>query len=313
MKTNSSIFLTGHNGFVGKSLYKTLNKNGFKNILTVDHDNLDLKNQKDVQNFIMTQNIDIILLCASKMGGVKATIDYPAEFLYDNLMIYSNIIESARIVGVKKLIFFSSSAVYPKNSQQPMKEEYILDGKLHPSNESYAIAKLAGHSLCSSYNKQYNTNYITIISTNLFGPNDNYDPESSNVIPALIKKISDAKINNTKFVKIWGSGLSVRDFLFVDDLSEAILFFLKLSENEFNKIISPINIGSGQGYSIIEIARVIKEVIGYKGDFLTDTTKPEGMKKKILDTKKINELGWKPSHNLKQSIEKTYLEYLNAE
>lgn len=292
MKKNTPIFLTGHNGFVGSSMLRILKATGFKNILVADRLDLDLKNQNQVINFFETNDIEIVLLCASKMGGVNATISYPGEFIYDNLMIYSNVIECSKVFGVKRLIFFSSSAIYPADAPQPMKEEYILDGKLHPSNKSYAISKIAGQVLCESYNYQYNTNFITLISTNLFGPNDNYNPKTSNVIPALIKKFSDAKIKNKKYVEIWGSGLSIRDFLFVDDLSEAVLNLINLPIKKFSNIDTPLNIGSGIGYKIIEIAKIIKDVVGYDGQIKTDLTKPDGTSKKILDIKKINDRSW---------------------
>ena len=311
MKNNTPIFLTGHNGFVGSSMLRILKTAGFKNILVADKIDLDLKDQIKVINFFENNDIEIVLLCASKMGGVNATLNYPGEFIYDNLMIYSNIIECSRIYGIKRLIFFSSSAIYPADSPQPMKEEYILDGKLHPSNKSYAISKIAGQVLCESYNYQYGTNFVTVISTNLFGPNDNYNPKTSNVIPALIKKFSDAKIKNKKYVEIWGSGSSVRDFLFVDDLSEAVLDLIKLPPKKFNSIDSPVNIGSGIGYKIIEIAEIIKDVVGYNGQIITDLTKPDGASKKILDIKKINNLGWSPKYQLKKSLEITYKAYLD--
>ena len=311
------IFIAGHKGMVGSAIFRQL-KDQDVEIITKDRKELDLLNQHDVQNFFKNEKIDQVYLAAAKVGGIFANNTYPAEFIYQNLMIQNNIIHNACLNGVKKLLFLGSSCIYPKNAKQPMKEDEMLSGKLEPTNEPYAISKIAGIKMCESYNRQYGEShgidYRCIMPTNLYGPGDNYHPENSHVIPGLINRFHEAKLNNLKSVIIWGTGKPKREFLYVDDLSQASIYVMNLDKKVYSKQISSLtnhlNVGSGKEFNIQELAKIIKEVVDFKGAITFDTSKPDGTPRKLLNSEKINKLGFKPKINLKTGLIKTYKEYL---
>lgn len=304
MNKNARIYLAGHMGLVGSALYKKLLSNGFRNILIRTLDELDLRNQQNVHAFFAEERPEYVFIAAAKVGGILANYTYPAEFIYDNLMIEANIIHAAYLYGTTKLLFLGSSCIYPRACPQPIKEEYLLSNILEETNEPYAIAKIAGIKLCQAYYKQYGAQFISCMPTNLYGPRDNFDFESSHVIPALIAKIYHAKINNIKTVTLWGTGTAQREFLYVDDLADALVFLMKnYSKN------TPINIGTGKDITIKELACLIKKVIGYDGELFFDTTKPDGTPKKVLDVGKIHALGWKSTTSLIDGLEKTITWY----
>jgi GDP-L-fucose synthase len=287
-------------------------------IITKDRKELDLLNQNDVQNFFKNEKIDQVYLAAAKVGGIHANNTYPAEFIYENLMIQNNIIHNAFLSGVKKLLFLGSSCIYPKNANQPIKEEELLSGKLEPTNEPYAIAKIAGIKMCESYNRQYgkshDIDYRCVMPTNLYGIGDNYHPENSHVIPGLIYRFHKAKISESSNVTIWGSGKSKRDFLYVDDMVKASIHLMnidkKLYDDKTSSMCNHINVGSGKDLTIRELAEIIKEVVGFKGKIYFDNTKPDGIVRKFLNRKKIDSLGIKPEINLKDGLTKTYKNYI---
>jgi GDP-L-fucose synthase len=294
---DSKIFIAGHNGMVGSAIERKFRKEGFKNILTFSSKELDLRIQSSVNEFYEKFKPDFVILAAAKVGGILANNKYKAEFIYDNLMIETNVIHSAYLNNVKKLLFLGSSCIYPKHSTQPIKEEYLMSGDLEPTNKPYAIAKIAGIELCKSYRDQYGCNFISAMPTNLYGANDNYHYENSHVIPALIRKVVLAKKNDDPFVTVWGSGKPRRDFLNVDDLAEACFLLMKeYDESE------PINIGSGNDISINELIKLIKEEIDFKGKVKYDTSKPDGTMLKLLDISKIKELGWSPKIKIRKGI-----------
>ena len=306
MDKKEKIFIAGHSGMVGSSLIRKLRAEGFDNIITKNSNELDLRNQQSVNQFFENEKPSYVLLAAARVGGILANNKYRAEFIYDNLMIETNIIHASYKNNIKKLLNLGSSCVYPKNCPQPIKEEYLLSGYLEYTNKPYAIAKIAGIELCQSYHNQYNCNYISVMPTNLYGTNDNYHPENSHVLPALLRRIHLAKMNNDKEVIIWGTGNPFREFMHVDDLADACLFLLeKYNESEL------INVGWGKDISIFDLANLIKSIVGYKGNLLFDSTKPDGTPKKLLDTGKINEMGWYPKIKLEDGIKKTYSEILN--
>jgi GDP-L-fucose synthase len=306
MTQKDKIYIAGHNGMVGSSLERKLRAEGFNNIVTKNSNELDLRNQQSVNDFFESEKPSYVLLAAARVGGIFANNKYRAEFIYDNLMIETNIIHASYKNNVKKLLNLGSSCVYPKNCPQPIKEEYLLSGFLEYTNRPYAIAKIAGIELCQSYNNQYNCNYISVMPTNLYGTNDNYHPENSHVLPALLRRIHLAKMNNDNEVVIWGTGNPFREFMHVDDLSDACIFLLNnYNENEL------INVGWGKDISIFELSQLIKTIVGYKGNLLFDNTKPDGTPKKLLDTSKINKLGWFPKIRLEDGIRKTYSEIIN--
>jgi GDP-L-fucose synthase len=306
MEQTAKIYIAGHRGMVGSSLIRKLRAEGFDNIITRNSNELDLRNQQSVNQFFENEKPSYVLLAAARVGGILANNKYRAEFIYDNLMIETNIIHASYKNNIKKLLNLGSSCVYPKNCPQPIKEEYLLSGDLEYTNKPYAIAKIAGIELCQSYHNQYNCNYISVMPTNLYGTNDNYHPENSHVLPALLRRIHLAKMNNDKEVIIWGTGNPFREFMHVDDLADACLFLLeKYNESEL------INVGWGKDISIFDLANLIKSIVGYKGNLLFDSTKPDGTPKKLLDTSKINEMGWYPKIKLEDGIKKTYSEILN--
>ena len=303
MELTDKIYLAGHRGMVGSALERKLFASGYSNIITRSSKDLDLRNQEAVNKFFELEKPDIVILAAAKVGGIHANNTYRAEFVYDNLMMEANIIHAAYLNKVKKLLFLGSSCIYPKLAPQPLKEEYLLSGYLEPTNQPYAIAKIAGIELCDSYRAQYGCNYISAMPTNLYGTNDNYHPENSHVLPALIRRIILANKNNEPTVTIWGTGTPRREFMHVDDLADAC-FFLLQNYNEADIL----NIGWGEDVSIKEIAELIAAEVGYKGSLVFDTTKPDGTPRKLMDTTKINNLGWKPSITLKEGIRRTIAE-----
>lgn len=302
MNDSSKIFVAGSNGMVGSAIVRELKKNGFHNFLTPSSQELDLRNQVEVSNYFEKKKPEYVFLVAAKVGGILANNTYPAEFLYNNMMIQNNIIHQSYLNKVKKLLFLGSSCIYPKFSQQPITEDSLLTGSLEPTNEAYAIAKISGIEMCKFYNKQYNCNFISAMPTNLYGINDNFDLNNSHVLPALLRKIIEAKNNNTENVSIWGSGSPKREFLYVDDLAKACLF---LMENYNSPEI--INVGTGEDLSIKELALLIKEIVGFKGNLVFDSSKPDGTPRKLLDVSKINNLGWKHKNDLKQGVLKTIM------
>jgi len=313
------IYIAGHKGMVGSAIFRQL-KDQEVEIITRNRTELDLLNQQDVQNFFKNEKIDQVYLAAAKVGGIHANNTYPADFIYQNLTIQNNVIHSAFLNGVKKLLFLGSSCIYPKYANQPMKEEELLNGKLEPTNEPYAIAKISGIKMCENYNRQYGKSYgiefRSIMPTNLYGPGDNYHPENSHVIPGLIYRFHEAKINNLESVTIWGTGIPRREFLYVDDLAEASVYLMNLDKKTYvsklSSLSNHINVGSGKELNIRELAETIKEVINFKGTINFDASKPDGSPRKLLDSEKISKLGFKPKIGLKEGIIKTYKDYLKV-
>jgi GDP-L-fucose synthase len=306
MELGAKIYVAGHNGMVGSAVCRALNNAGYTNIVNRSSKELDLRNQAAVAHFFETEKPDYVFLAAAKVGGIVANNTYRAEFLHDNLCIQNNIIHQSYLNGVKKLMFFGSSCIYPKLAPQPLKEDYLLTGLLEPTNEPYAIAKIAGIKMCQSYNSQYKTNFISAMPTNLYGTNDNYHPENSHVLPALIRRIVLAKKNNEPNVTIWGTGTPKREFLHVDDLANACYFLLQ-NYNEQGLV----NIGCGTDVSIKELAELIVAEVGYEGELVFDKTKPDGTLRKLMDNSKINNLGWSYSITLRDGIRNTLNEVLD--
>ena len=303
MEFTDKIYIAGHRGMVGSALERKLLASGYLNIITRSSKDLDLRNQEAVNKYFELEKPEIVILAAAKVGGIHATNTYRAEFLYDNLMMEANIIHAAYLNKVKKLLFLGSSCIYPKLAPQPLKEEYLLSGYLEPTNQPYAIAKIAGIELCDSYRAQYGCNYISAMPTNLYGTNDNYHPENSHAFPALIRRIILAYKNNESNVTVWGTGKPRREFMHVDDIADACFFLLE----RYNEA-GIVNIGWGVDVSIKEIAELIAAEVGYIGNLVFDTDKPDGTPRKLMDTTKINNLGWKPSITLKEGIKRTIAE-----
>jgi GDP-L-fucose synthase len=301
MNKDSKIYLAGHRGLVGSAILRKLKKEGYTNIITKTHKELDLTNQKETQEFFEKEKPEYVFLAAAKVGGIQANDTYPADFIYINQMIQNNVIKASYDNKVKKLLFLGSSCIYPKMAPQPIKEEYLLTGELEKTNEAYAIAKISGLKMTEFFNKQYRTNYISVMPTNLYGPNDNFDLKTSHVLPALIRKIHEAKENNSEYVEIWGTGKPMREFLHVDDLADAVVYLMNnYSENK------PINIGTGKDITIKELAELIKDVVGYKGELKFDTSKPDGTPRKLLDVSRLHDAGWEYKISLREGIENTY-------
>jgi GDP-L-fucose synthase len=309
---NKKIFIAGHRGMVGSAIMRSLQAGGYKNIITRTKDELDLMSQQAVAEFFSSEKPDIVILAAAKVGGILANSLYRAEFIYNNLMIQSNIIHSAHVNNAEKLIFLGSSCIYPKMAPQPLKEETLLSDYLEYTNEPYAIAKIAGIKICESYYKQYGDNYYSVMPTNLYGINDNYNLETSHVLPAMIRKFHEAKINNSPEVTLWGTGTPLREFLYVDDLAEAVCYLMEKinAADLYDKGISQINIGTGEDLTINELALIIKDVVGYEGKIVYDTTKPDGTPRKLMDVSRLHNLGWKHKTGLREGITKTYSWYL---
>ena len=302
MDSNSKIFVAGHNGLVGSAIVRNLKSKGFTNIITVDREKLDLRRTLEVNMFFNMEEPDYVFLAAAKVGGIGANSEYPAEFIHDNLMIQTNVIDSAYRCGVKKLIFLGSSCIYPKFPKMPITEDQLLEGQLEGSNDAYAIAKIAGIKMCQAYRKQYEFNAISVMPTNLYGPNDNFDHNTSHVLPALISKF-DGSLEKSKhwIVKLWGDGSPKREFLHVDDLAEALIVCMEKYDSD-----DIINIGTGEDVTIKELAEIIVDVVGYKNDYEWDTSKPNGTPRKVLNVDKIKSLGWEPKINLREGIKSTY-------
>ena len=301
MNKKSKIYLAGHKGLVGSAIMRNLKSKGYNNIIYSTSSELDLTRQEKVEDFFKKEKPDYVFLAAAKVGGIKANDKYSAEFIYDNMMIQNNVINAAYENGVNKLLFLGSSCIYPKHAPQPMKEEYLLTGKLEETNEAYAIAKISGIKMCQFYNKQYGTNFISVMPTNLYGPNDNYDLETSHVLPALIRKFHEAKVNNDNEVVIWGTGEPKREFLHVDDLADAVVYLMNHYDGNQH-----VNIGVGKDISIQELAELIKDIVGFKGEIVNDTSKPDGTPRKLLDVSRLNEIGWEANIGLREGIEMTY-------
>jgi len=308
MEKESIIYVAGHNGMVGSAIARKLRKEGYTNILERSSSQLDLRDQNAVAEFFKAEQPEYVFLAAAKVGGIQANNIYRAEFLHDNLMIQNNVIHQAHMSGVKKLLFLGSSCIYPKLAPQPLKEDYLLSGQLEPTNEPYAIAKIAGIKMCEAYRAQYGSNFISAMPTNLYGPNDNYDLQNSHVLPALLRKFHTAKMENAPAVEIWGTGSPLREFLHVDDLAEACFFLMQhYNEEQF------VNIGCGEDISIRDLALLIKKIVGYEGELTHDTSKPDGTPRKLMDVSKINGLGWKYSISLEEGIRSVYADVVQAE
>jgi len=297
--------VAGHRGLVGSAIVRKLTEKGYQNLVYRTRKELDLRDKNQVDEFFEREKPEYVFLAAAKVGGIVANNEFPADFIRDNLMIQTNVIDAAYRNGVKKLLFLGSTCIYPKFAPQPLKEEYLLTGELEPTNEPYAIAKIAGIKMCQSYNRQYGTKYISVMPTNLYGPNDNFDLHTSHVLPALIRKFHEAKENNAPYVEVWGTGTPRREFLYSDDLADACIFLMKNYEG--NEII---NIGVGKDISIKELAEKIKNVVGYQGEIKFDTSKPDGTPRKLVDVSRINALGWKASISLDEGLQKVYQWFL---
>ncbi|TGL11714.1 GDP-L-fucose synthase family protein [Leptospira levettii] len=310
MNVSSKIYVAGHKGLVGSALVKVLNKSGYKNVIGRSHQELDLTNQKDVIQFFESEKPEYVFLAAAKVGGIHANNTYPAEFIFSNLQIQNNIIDASYRFGIKKLCFLGSSCIYPKFAKQPMDEGQLLDGKLEPTNEPYAVAKIAGIVMCQSYNRQYGTNFISVMPTNLYGPGDNYHPENSHVLPALMRRFHEAKVNRLPEVVIWGTGKPLREFLYSEDMARACVFLMENYDVTGDpKGGEHVNVGSGIEVSIKELAETVKEVVGYNGKLIFDPTKPDGTPRKLLDVSKLHKMGWKHEVNLNEGVRRTYADY----
>jgi len=312
---NDKIYIAGHRGLVGSAIVRQLEERGFTNLLTRTHKELDLINQAQVQNFFTQESPDYVILAAAKVGGIYANNTYPADFIYQNMMIEANVINSAYESKAKRLLFLGSTCIYPKAVEQPMREDALLTDTLEPTNEPYALAKIAGIKLCESYNRQHGTDFRSVMPTNLYGINDNFHPENSHVIPALMQRFHQAKVNNDDEVVVWGTGNAMREFLYVDDMAQASLFVLELDEQTYKAntqpMLSHINVGTGKDTTIREMAETMKQVVGYEGKLTFDTTKPDGAPRKLIDITRLKRMGWEYSVDLKEGLKKTYAWHLN--
>ena len=300
MPLDAKIYVAGHNGLVGSAVVRRLQQDGFLRIITRLHHELDLRNQQAVHNFFAQERPDYVFLAAAKVGGIKANMDNPAEFLYDNLVIQTNVMHAAYQYGVKKLLFLGSSCIYPRDCPQPIKEEYLLTSPLEETNKQYAIAKIAGLEMCKAYNKQYGTKFIACMPTNLYGPYDNFDLQTSHVLPALLTKFYTAKKTGTKQVVVWGTGASYREFLYVDDLADVLLFLMNNYDGD-----DIVNVGTGKDITIADLARLVAEIVGFDGELIFDTSKPDGTPRKLLNVNKLTQLGWQAPTSLHDGIIKT--------
>lgn len=306
MDVNSKVYIAGHKGMVGSAIHRSLLNKGFKNFIFKTSQELDLRDQQQVASFFATEKPDYVFLAAAKVGGIQANNTYRAEFLYDNLMIQNNVIHQSYVNQVKKLMFLGSSCIYPKLAPQPLKEEYLLSGYLEDTNEPYAIAKIAGIKMCENYRRQYGSNFISVMPTNLYGPNDNYNLNNSHVLPALIRKFHEAKENNLPAVEMWGTGKPLREFLHANDMADACVFLMQNYDGTQH-----VNIGTGVDLSIKDLAVLIKKIVGFKGEITHDLTKPDGTPRKLMDVSFLHSLGWKHKIELEQGIEAVYNEFKN--
>jgi len=313
MNLNDKIYIAGHRGLVGSAIVRQLESRGFTNLLMRTHKELDLTSQAQVQTFFKQEKPDYVILAAAKVGGIHANNTYPADFIYQNMMIEANVINSAYENEVKRLLFLGSTCIYPKAVEQPMREDALLTGVLEPTNEPYALAKIAGIKLCESYNRQYGTDFRSVMPTNLYGINDNFHPENSHVIPALIRRFHEAKVSNDAEVIVWGTGNAMREFLYVDDMAEASLFVLELDEKTYQantkSMLSHINVGTGKDVTIKKMAETMKQVVGYEGNLTFDTTKPDGSPRKLIDVSRLSNMGWKYGIDLEEGLKKIYKWY----
>jgi GDP-L-fucose synthase len=304
MELNSKIYIAGHRGMVGSAIHRNLIQKGYTNFVLKTSEELDLRNQQQVQDFFSSEKPDYVFLAAAKVGGIQANNTYRAEFLYDNLMIQNNVIHNAYLNGVKKLLFLGSSCIYPKLAPQPLKEEYLLSGYLEDTNEPYAVAKITGIKMCENYNRQYGCNFISVMPTNLYGPNDNYNLNNSHVLPALIRKFHEAKENNSASVDMWGTGSPLREFLHADDMADACVHLMKTYNG-----IKHVNIGTGTDLSIKDLALMIKDIVGYTGEIKHDLSKPDGTPRKLMDVSYLHSLGWKHKIELREGITQVYNDF----
>jgi len=317
MDKSDKIYIAGHRGLVGSAIVRQLEERGFTSLLMRTHKELDLTNQVQVQIFFEQEKPDYVILAAAKVGGIHANNTYPADFIYQNMMIEANVINSAYESKVKRLLFLGSTCIYPKAVEQPMREDALLTDVLEPTNEPYALAKISGIKLCESYNRQYRTDFRSVMPTNLYGINDNFHPENSHVIPALMSRFHEAKINNDAEVVVWGTGNAMREFLYVDDMASASLFVLELDEQTYKAntkpMLSHINVGTGKDVTIREMAETMKQVVGFKGSLTFNTTKPDGSPRKLIDVSRLLNMGWKYSIDLEDGLKKTYKWYLTQD
>ena len=315
MNLNDKIYIAGHRGLVGSAIVRQLKERGFVNLVIRTHKELDLINQAQVKSFFKQEKPDYVILAAAKVGGINANNTYPADFIYKNIMIEVNVINSAYESKVKRLLFLGSTCIYPKEVEQPMREDALLTSILEPTNEPYALAKIAGIKLCESYNRQHDTDFRSVMPTNLYGINDNFHPENSHVIPALMRRFHEAKVNNDSEVVVWGTGNAMREFLYVDDMAAASLFVLELDEKTYQAntqpMLSHINLGTGKDVTIREMAETMKEVVGFEGKLTFDITKPDGAPRKLIDVSRLSNMGWTYNVDLKAGLEKTYEWYLS--
>jgi GDP-L-fucose synthase len=307
MQQQDKIYVAGHRGMVGSAIVRRLQKDGFNNIVTRNSGELDLRNQEGTKDFFEKEQPDYVFLAAAKVGGIVANNTYRGEFIYENLMIQNNVIHHAYLNGVKKLMFLGSSCIYPKMAPQPLKEEYLLTGLLEPTNEPYAIAKIAGIKMCDAYRAQYGCNFVSVMPTNLYGPNDNYDLNNSHVLPALLRKFHEAKKNNSPEVVIWGTGTPLREFLHADDMADACFYLMQHYNDE-----GLVNIGLGSDISIKDLATLIRDIVGYTGNLIFDTSKPDGTPRKLMDVSKLHSLGWQAKTGLKEGINSVYEELMKS-
>jgi len=317
MNKNAKIYVSGHRGLVGSALMRKLYAAGYTNVVTRTHTELDLADQAAVTNFFSIERPDYVFLAAAKVGGIYANSTYPAEFIYENLAIQTNVIHQAYLCGVKKLLFLGSSCIYPRDCPQPIKEEYLLSGPLEPTNRPYALAKISGIEMCWSYNRQYGTQYLCAMPTNLYGVGDNYHPENSHVLPALIHKLHEVKINKQPAVNVWGTGTPRREFLYSDDMADACLFLMNLEKDKINPLFNNthpplVNIGYGEDVTIKELAYLIKNIVGFEGEIEFDISKPNGTLRKLLNTELLTQLGWRAKTSLREGITASYQDYISG-
>ena len=316
MNLDDKIYIAGHRGLVGSAIVRQLESRGFTNLLMRTHKEIDLTNQEQVQNFFTQEKPNYVILAAAKVGGIHANNTYPADFIYQNMMIEANVINSSYESKVKRLLFLGSTCIYPKAVEKPMREDALLTDVLEPTNEPYALAKIAGIKLCESYNRQHDTDFRSVMPTNLYGINDNFHPENSHVIPALMQRFHQAKVNNDAEVVVWGTGNAMREFLYVDDMAQASLFVLELDEEVYKAntqpMLSHINVGTGKDTTIREMAKTMKLVVGYEGKLTFDATKPDGVPRKLIDIRRLKKMGWEYSVDLKDGLNETYKWYLES-